>query len=153
MNKFLNYLNNTSIIIKMKDVINFFRFKKHMKHLEKTDNRFHELQFKRNWLGNIVYFQINCTDEELAAYDYSPIDMVMNKIKPHIDYFVDNGWGDYIIPEINNFVDENNNNTLSYLIIFLYTPILFKLSRFFYTVFGLITLIGLGFAVYNFFIK
>lgn len=142
-----------NFILKIKDIINFFKFRYQMRKLKKSDTLFNELNLNYNWLGNIVYTQLNCTDEEIAKYNYSPIDVVMNKIKPHIDYLTDNGWGEYLIPEIINFVDDNGNNTLSYLVLFVYTPIKFSLLRFFYQVIGLSILGIITYFLYqNFFI-
>lgn len=148
MNKFLKWINNLSFIIEIKDIINFFKFRYQMKKLEKTDIDFLNFNFKRNWLGNVIYFQVNCTDEELANYNYSPVDMVMNKIQKEINYFNDKGWGDYLIPEVINFVDDDNNKTLSYLILFMYTPIKFSFSKLVYRLFLMILLILGGYFGY-----
>lgn len=131
MSKFSDWFNNRSIVIEIKDVVNFFKFRSSMKK-HSNDIKFRELGLSRNWLGNIVYTQLNFNDNDLAINGYSPIDMVMNKIKPHIDYLTDLGWGEYLIPEINNFIDDDGNQTLSYLVIFLYTPLKFTLSRLIY---------------------
>ena len=131
MSAIFDWFNNLSIIIEIKDIINFFKFKHDMKK-HQNDAKFKSLNLNRNWLGNIVYTQVNCTEDELQINGYSPIDMVMNKIKPHIDYLTDLGWGEYLIPEITNFVDEDDNPTLTYLVIFLYTPIKFSFGKLFY---------------------
>ena len=112
-----------SIKTSILDIVNFFRFRKQFKNLNKlNDIEFKSLGLNVNKFGNIVYCQINCTEDDLKTYDYSPLDAVMNKIKPQIDFLCNLGWGDYIVPQINNFVDAEDNDTLSYLIIFMYYP-------------------------------
>ena len=111
----------------IKDVTNFFKFKKDIKREELImDSPYNRFNFKHNWLGNIVYFQINCTEEELQRFDYHPENMVLYKIKPMVDYITNLGWSEYIIPEINNFTDANGKMSLSYGILFIYTPIKFS---------------------------
>lgn len=141
-----------TLTIKIKDVINFFKFRHQMRNLKKTDITFNELKLNYNWLGNIVYTQLNCTEDEIAKYNYSPIDVVMNKIKPHIDYLTGLGWGEYLIPEVTNFIDDEGNNTLSYLILFVYSPIKFSLIRFVYQFIALIILIICIYIMCNLFI-
>lgn len=140
-------------LIKIKDIINFFKFRNQMRKLKKSDNMFNDLKLNHNWLGNIVYTQLNCTDDDIAKYNYSPIDAVMNAIKPHIDYLTELGWGEYLIPEITNFIDEDGNNTLSYLVLFVYAPIKFSLLKFVYKLIALLVLGIIGYILYqNFFI-
>lgn len=147
----MEWIKNLSCFIKIKDVISFFKFRKQIKKLKKSSVTFNELGLNHNWLGNIVYLQLNCTDEEIAKYNYSPIDAVMNKIKPHIDYLTELGWGEYLIPEITNFIDDDGNNTLSYLVLFVYAPIKFSLLRFIYKIIIIFGLLIGGYFAYYFF--
>ena len=110
-----------------------------------NDIEFKSLGLNTNKIGNIVYCQVNCTDEELADAHFSPLDMVMNKIKPQIDFLDKLGWGDYIVPQINNFVDDDGNNTLSYLVMFMYYPQQFTINKILKLVLWLIALIALFF--------
>lgn len=127
--KIFKKLRNFEPIICIIDIINFFRFRHQAKWWAKNDKNFINLGLDVNSIGNVVYTQLNCSDEDLARYDYSPIDMVMNAIKPHIDFLTDAGWGEYLIPQITNFVDDKGNNSLSYLILFVYSPISFTFTK------------------------
>lgn len=128
------------------DIKKFFEFRKQFKKFDKqNDIEFKSLGLNTNKIGNIVYCQINCTDEELAKYEYSPLDMVMNKIKPQIDFLDNLGYGDYIVPQISNFVDEQGNNTLSYLILFMYYPQYLTITKLLHWFIGICTGIGLFF--------
>ena len=129
------------------DIINFFVFSHQMKKLSNESTEFNSLGLKVNSIGNVVYFQLNCTDNELVENNYSPIDMVMNKIKNHIDYMNELGWGEYLIPQITNFVDDKGNQTLSYLILFIYSPILFTFRKLFYFILGTGGIVGIYFII------
>lgn len=129
------------------DVINFFRFIYQTKHIFKKDRTFIDLGFNVNSIGNIVYVQINCTDEELQAANYSPIDMVLKKAEPHADYLDKRGWSEYLIPQITNFTDENDNMTLSYLVLFIFWPFVFSFKKLLYFIFSIIGLTGVGFLI------
>lgn len=127
--KIFESIKNFDIVICIIDIINFFKFRRQTKQWAKNDKDFKNLGLNVNALGNVVYTQITCSDEDLARHDYSPLDMVMNTIKPHIDFLTDAGWGEYLIPQITNFVDEHGNNSLSYLILFVYSPIRFTFAK------------------------
>ena len=54
-----------------KDVINFFKFKRAMKsEFYRRDSKFNQFKLKINTLGNVVYMQLNCTDEDLMNANY-----------------------------------------------------------------------------------
>jgi hypothetical protein len=128
------------------DITKFFKFRKQFKKFDKQhDIEFKSLGLNTNKLGNIVYCQIDCTDEELKKYEYSPLDMVMNKIKPQIDFRDDHGYGDYIVPQINNFVDDDGNHTLSYLVLFMYYPQYLTITKLLHWIVGIGCGIGLFF--------
>ena len=117
------------LVTAIKDVINFFRFKKEMKNeSENVNSLFNKYGMKQNWLGNIVYFQINCTDEELQKFDYNPEALVLYKIRPMVNYITNLGWSEYIMPQINNFIDDKGTPTLSFGIIFMFVPIKFSIG-------------------------
>lgn len=126
------------------DLINFFKFRKHMKQEFYTrDSKFNKFKLKRNWLGNIVYLQLNCTDEDLMNANYDSETMVMKKIQPIVEYLSrELDWGDYLTPQISNFVDENEEPSLSYGILFIYTPYRLTFTKFIMNAFVTIALIS-----------
>lgn len=141
--KFLNF----TPIVWILDIINFFRFIFETKKSKKTDILFNELNLDVNSIGNIIYMQINCTEEELQENGYSPIDMVFNKIKPQVDYINTKWWAKYIVPQITNFTDEDDNMTLSYLVLFIFYPIKFSIKSLFYVVLSSGIFTGLYFLI------
>jgi hypothetical protein len=128
------------------DIKNFFRFRKDIKmELAEPKSGMNNLGIKRNWLGNILYMQINCTDTDLmnAGYDFDR--MVMIKLKPAVQYLgQDLGWSEYLVPKVNNFVDEEGNPTLSYGILFIYTGYRMTLTKALLWMLGVLGVIGIG---------
>ena len=108
------------------DFRNFFKFRKDIKHEFYTrDSKFNALNLKRNWLGDVIYVQINCTDVDLMNAEYDSERMVMLKLRPIVEYLSQElDWGDYLNPQIANFVDEDNNPSLSYGVLFVFTPVM-----------------------------
>lgn len=107
-----------------KDLINYFRFKKEMKtEFYRKDSQFNKLDLHLNWLGNVVYTQLNFKNEDFMNFNYDAEAMVTKRIQPIVEYLSrDMNWGDYLTPQISNFVDEDNNPTLSYGVLFVYSP-------------------------------
>ena len=128
------------------DIKNFFRFRKDIKReLAEPKSGMNNLGIKRNWLGNILYMQINCTDADLmnAGYDFDR--MVMIKLKPAVQYLgQDLGWSEYLVPQVNNFVDEEGNPTLSYGILFIYTGYRMTMTKALLWMLGMLGTIGIG---------
>ena len=128
------------------DIKNFFKFRKDIKReLAEPKSGMNNLGIKRNWLGNILYMQINCTDTDLmnAGYDFDR--MVMIKLKPAVQYLgQDLGWSEYLVPQVNNFVDEEGNPTLSYGILFIYTGYRMTLTKALLWMLGVLGTIGIG---------
>lgn len=106
-----------------KDLSNFFKFKKQIKReFKRRDSKFNKFKLKRNWLGNIVYVQIDCTDEDLMNANYDTETMLGLKLRPIVSYLSEElGWGDYLVPQVSNFVDEDENLSLSYGVLFIFT--------------------------------
>lgn len=144
MKKFLYRLQITSFWLFFKDIFMFFKFRHNMKSLERhNDEEFIKHGFKTNTIGNIVYTQLNLTEKEIADTGYNPIKAVQKKMDAHIDYFCDNGYGNYLVPQISNFQDDDGNISLSYLILYIFAPIKFsfwKLIKILFSV-GLISAI------------
>lgn len=128
------------------DFKNFFKFKKEIsRELSEPKSGMNTLGIKRNWLGNILYVQINCTETDLmnAGYDFDR--MVMIKLKPIVKYLgQDLGWSDYLVPQVNNFVDENDNPSLSYGVLFIFTGYSLTLTKLLYTVLITLGLLSAG---------
>lgn len=114
------------------DIINFFKFKRDIKNeYYLRDSKFNYFKLKRNWLGNIIYLQLDFTDEDLMNANYDSETMVMKRIQPIIEYLSrELDWGDYLTPQISNFVDEDDNPSLSYGILFVFTPYRLTLGKF-----------------------
>lgn len=115
---------NFGFIQCMKDFSNFFKFRKEMSAMKNfRDSKFNKYGLQLNWLKNVIYMQVDCTDEDLMNFDYDEEKMVLKKIQPVVEYLgAELGWSDYLSPQISNFVDDNNEPTLSYGVLFVFTP-------------------------------
>lgn len=135
------------------DFKNFFVFRKEIsRELAEPKSGMNTLGIKRNWLGNILYTQINCTDADLMNSDYDFNRMVMMKLKPIIQYLgQDLGWSDYLVPQVSNFVDENDNPSLSYGVLFIFTGYSLTLTKVLVTTLITLGLIGGGIAAWLYF--
>ena len=103
------------------DIINAFKFRNEIKTLDiGDDEEFRALKLQTNWLGNVVYTQLDFTEKDLMDNDYSIHDMTLNAMKPYIEYFEELGWADYLIPQISNLQEENGDMTLSYVYLFVF---------------------------------
>lgn len=124
------------------DLINFFKFRKMIKNeMKRADSKMTQLNIKRNWLGNILYVQLNCTDTDFMNAEYVYDRMLMIKLKPYIEYLSKElGWTDYLVPQISNFVDDEGNMSLSFGILFIFTGYRLTLTRF---LMGMLTFFGL----------
>ena len=130
------------IVQVIKDFSNFFKFRKMIREEFKIrDSKFNKFNLKYNWLGNIVYVQINCTEEDFMNAYYDAEKMLDMKLAPIVSYLsTDLGWGDYLTPQISNFVDDDNNPSLSYGVLFIFTGYRLTMTKAF---FGILTLLAL----------
>jgi len=128
----------------MKDFSNFFKFKKMMKKESlNKDSKFNKYKLHNNWLGNIVYVQIDCTDEDLMNANYDADYMLKLKLKPIIEYLsTELDWGDYLNLQVSNFVDEDGNSSLSYAVLFLFNGYRLTFSKFLMNCIVSIVLLG-----------
>jgi len=129
-----------------RDFKNFIQFKKDVKsELKRANSKMTRFNIKSNKLGNILYVQINCTDADLMNNDYDYDRMLMMRMKPIVTYLSQElGWGEYLVPQINNFVDENGEPTLSYGVLFVFTGYSLTMTKFLmYTIFN-IALVAAG---------
>ena len=129
-----------------KDLSNFFKFRRQIKkEIKRRDSTFNKLKLKQNWLGNIIYVQINCTDEDLMNANYNAEAMLDIKLKPIVSYLSGElGWGDYLVPQVSNFVDEDENITLSYGILFIFTGYKLTFTNFITYTLGMLAFLGVG---------
>ena len=129
-----------------KDLSNFFKFRRQIKkEIKRRDSTFNKLRLKQNWLGNIIYVQIDCTDEDLMNTNYNAEAMLDIKLKPIVSYLSGElGWGDYLVPQVSNFVDEDENITLSYGILFIFTGYKLTFTNFITYTLGMLAFLGVG---------
>ena len=130
----------------VKDLSNFFKFRRQIKkEIKRRDSTFNKLRLKQNWLGNIIYVQIDCTDEDLMNANYNAEAMLDIKLKPIVSYLSGElGWGDYLVPQISNFVDEDENITLSYGVLFIFAGYKLTLTNFITYTLGMLAFLGVG---------
>lgn len=128
------------------DLKNFFKFKKEIsQEISLRDSKFNKFELKRNWLGNIVYVQLNFSDAELMGVDYNENALIQTKLKPIVSYLSSElGWGDYLTLQISNFVDEEGNPTLSYGVLFIFTGYVLTLTKLFWWTICLFAVLGTG---------
>lgn len=105
-----------------RDYISFKKFKKEIKQEYKNpDSPIHKYKIKKNWLGNILYTQIDCTESDFLSADYSYDRLLETKIMPIVKYLgTDLGWGDYLVPQISQFVDDDGEPSLSFGVLFIF---------------------------------
>ena len=109
------------------------------------DSKFNKFNLRVNKFGNILYTQINCSDNDLMNADYNYEKMIYMKLQPVIDYLSDElNWGDYLTMQVQNFVEEESGEpSLSYGILFIYTGYTMTMTKAFWiTLISLIILIG-----------
>jgi len=128
------------------DIKNFFIFRKQMKMEDSiADSKFTKFGLKRNWLGNIIYMQLNCTDDDYmnAGYDFDR--MYAMKLRPVVEYLgTELGWGEYLVPQINSFVDENGDMSLSFGVLFIFTGYQLTMTKALLLILFNLGLIGTG---------
>lgn len=134
------------LIQSYRDFKNFIRFRKDVKsEMKRANSKMTRFNIKKNRLGNILYVQINCTDADLMNNDYDYERMLMMRMKPIVTYLSQElGWGEYLVPQINNFVEEDGTPSLSYGVLFIFTGYSLTMTKFLlYSIFN-IALIATG---------
>ena len=59
------------ILQDIRDFKNVLQFKKDVNsEMKRANSKMTRFNIKKNWLGNILYVQINCTDADLMNNDY-----------------------------------------------------------------------------------
>ncbi|MBS7363238.1 MAG: hypothetical protein KIH03_05455 [Paludibacteraceae bacterium] len=120
------------LIQNIRDFKNFLQFNKDVNsEMKRANSKMTRFNIKKNWLGNILYVQINCTDADLMNNDYDYDRMLLMRMKPIVDYLSQElGWGEYLVPQINNFVDDEGNPSLSYGVLFIFTGYSLTITKF-----------------------
>lgn len=115
----------------IEDFLAFMRFKKDIDHeLKDNTSPIHKFSIKRNWLGNILYMQLNCTESDFLSADFSYDRMLENKIMPVVNYLgTELGWGDYLVPQISQFVDDEGEMSLSFGVMFIFQGYSLTMSK------------------------
>jgi len=115
------------------DFVNFFKFKRSLrKEMRNIESKFNEFGLKKNWLGNIVYTQIDCKDDELMSFDFNYERMLQKRLYPIIEYLsTELGWGDYLTMQVSNFVDDEGEPTLSYAVLFIFSGYNMNMTKMF----------------------
>lgn len=134
------------IVQSIQDLRNFFKFKKEIKReISRRDSKFNKFKLKKNWLGNVVYVQIDCSDEDLMNANYDAEAMLDIKLKPIVSYLSSElNWGDYLTPQVSNFVDEDGNPSLSFGVLFVFTGYRLTFTKALVWLFVLLLLLGGG---------
>jgi hypothetical protein len=135
----------------LEDIRAYFLFKRDIRKERKNpDSLFNKFEMKRNWLGNVLYMQINCTDGDFISADFSYDRMLENKLKPVVKYLsTDLGWGDYLVPQISHFVDDDGNPSLSFGVLFVFSGYSMTFTKAVVGILGLCALVGGGFLAWN----
>ena len=77
--------------------------------------------------------------------NYNSEAMLDIKLKPIVSYLSSElGWGDYLVPQISNFVDEDENLTLSYGVLFIFTGYKLTMTNFITTTLLFAGILGAG---------
>lgn len=126
------------------DIKAYILFRRDIKREKRKPNSIlNTFGIKNNWLGNILYTQINCTDGDFISADYSYDRMLENKLKPIVKYLSsDLGWGDYLVPQISHFVDDEGKPTLSFGVLFIFSGYSLTLSKIIFSILLLIGFVG-----------
>lgn len=128
------------------DIKAYRQFRKDVKYeMSRADSKMTKLNIKQNWLGNILYVQINCTDLELRSADFSTDRMLLAKMKPIVEYLGEEmGWSEYLTPQISNFVNDDGEYSLSYGVLFIFTGYSLTLTKLLIFAVSTLLLVGVG---------
>lgn len=126
---------NSKFIQKFRDLKYFFEFRRQMKKFAKDPySEFNKLGLKVNRFGNIVYTQLNCSDNDFMNAGYNHAKMIEMKSRKIIDYFNELDWGDYVTLQVQNFEDaETHEPSLSYGLLFIYNGYALTMTNAFWT--------------------
>lgn len=125
----------------IEDIASYMAFKKDIRReLKNPNSLMNKFKIKKNWLGNILYMQLDCTEQDFLSADYSYDRMLETKLAPVVEYLSSQlGWGNYLVPQISQFVDDDGETSLSFGVLFIFQGYSMSLTK------GLLlSLLGLG---------
>ena len=109
-----------------RDVRDYFRFRRFVKIYEDEPNSaWYQLKLHRNKISSIVYRNV---DMPVDWEEYQPDNMKMRYIYDNVrdiyEFFVENGWGEYLTMEIYKYFDIDNpeNKVYTYRVEFVFRP-------------------------------
>ena len=132
-----------------RDIENFYLFNKDItKELNNPNSILNKYGVKRNWLRNVLYFQVNISNE----FDYvnagiTPemrAEQVFKNTEPLVSKLVDMeelNWGEYLSVDMQTLADENGHPSLTYGVVYYFYPLYLTVGR---TIRYLLFLIGAG---------
>ncbi len=132
------------VIRDIKDFYAFYKFRKtYKREFLSRDSKMNQYNILSNKLGNMLYIQLNCDQSDYINASYNEEEMIRKKMSPIIHYLSEElDFGEYLVPQVSNFVDENNNPTFSYGIIFIFMGYSLTLTKsIIYIIFFIILLI------------
>ena len=140
----LRFIEN--IIQCVNDVKAYRQFRKDVKYeLSRADSKMTKYNIKENWLGNVLYVQINCTDLDLRTAEFDTDRMLLMKMKPIVEYLGDElGWSEYLVPQISNFVNDDGEHSLSYGVLFIFSGYSLTMTKLLGFVLIVLLLLGAG---------
>jgi hypothetical protein len=135
---------NLKIVQDFADLVNLLKFIRQIgREKRNKDSKFNEFGLQRNWLGNIIYVQIDGDDTDLMGADFNPNGVLDTKLKPIVTYLgTELGWSDYLVPVISNFVTDDDKLTLSYGVMFMFTGYSLTLTKLFWG--ALLSILGIA---------
>lgn len=108
-----------SLYLVYKDLLNYYKFIKIIKSEENDKaSTYNKLGLNRNKLFNIyIYRYMEDGDEQLPklAQRHKLIES-LNSINSYLD--LELGYGEYLVPEFNQFFDDDEKPTLTYLVMY-----------------------------------
>ena len=118
MKKKIKTRKGLALLEVIKDLKNYRKWSKTLKvEAENPDSKFNKYGLNRNYFSDIS--SNNSSEEDLALPDNIKRLRVVETLTP-IHQYLDNdlGFADYIVPEFNQFFDDENQPTLTYGIVY-----------------------------------
>ena len=131
----MKWFKNLKLYIR--DIENFFIFKRDItRELKNPHSILNKYGVKRNWLKNILYFQVDIGNE----FDYAIPGItpelreiqVFKNTEPLVSRLVDIeelNWREYLNVDLQTLADENGNPSLTYGVVYYFYPYYLTLRR------------------------
>lgn len=116
---FITYFKKTKLYLAYKDIKNYLIYKKLIQRDEKDPNStYNKLKLNHNKFYTLNYI-ISLPDGAEQLNDEQRLAYVTEAMRPSVEYINNElRFGEYLVADIQQFYDENNEPTLSYGIIF-----------------------------------